>query len=201
MAKFGKIAAAGGKAVGAVERGTIAAWHKLVTLNDEIVAGMRQMFGEDLVLAGEAGRMPTVKTPKVNAGEVGNIKGDNILEARMKPEEVLTPKELQKLKDLAGYRETEGLPEYKYRQKTGTTAETEINGEKSQGVNTKTERERLNVDSSQARKATLEALQKIEKLKGVKYGDDLAQFLTHAEAQALMNAAEKAGGKLPQKMT
>lgn len=147
---------------------------------------------------GKAVPLSDIPNPK---SPFGSNKGDNVFEARIKPEEVLTPVELQKLKDLAGYRETEGLPNYEYKKPTGTAAEIEVNGQKSQGVNTRMERNKLGVDSRAMREQTLQDIQtKLGKLKGVKYGDNAAKFLTHAEAQSLMTAAEKAGGKLPEKM-
>jgi hypothetical protein len=75
------------------------------------------------------------------------------------------------------------LLEYEYKKPTRTVAETKVNGEKVQGHSTKIERKHLGGDHRALREQTLSEIQtKLDGLKGVKYADDAAKFLKHAEA-------------------
>ena len=112
----------------------------------------------------------------------------------------LSAEEQQAIRDIAAYRARSGMPEFKPNEPTGTVSVTTVNGKDVYGHSTTLERAHLGTDNRALREAALQEIQaQLGRFKGLKYGDPKLAFLTHAEAEALINA-QKEFGKLPEKM-
>jgi MafB19-like deaminase len=105
---------------------------------------------------------------------------------------------------IAAYRQTHGMPAIDLTPgtggPTGTVATVRLNGRDVYGLNTTLERQYLGVDTLAARQAVLTEIQQtLGKMQGATIARS-GQFLTHAEAQALMNA-QRQFGRLPERVT
>jgi hypothetical protein len=105
---------------------------------------------------------------------------------------------------IAAFRQQHGIPAIDLTPvtggPTGTVASVRVNGRDVFGLNTTLERQYLGVDTLAARRAVLQQIQKdLGKMQGATI-ERSGQFLTHAEAQALMNA-QREFGKLPERLT
>jgi MafB19-like deaminase len=105
---------------------------------------------------------------------------------------------------IAAFRQSHGIPQLDLTPTTGgptgTVATVRVNGRDIYGLNTTLERQYLGVDTLAARRAVLQQIQQqLGKLQGATI-ERSGQFLTHAEAQALMNAQRELG-KLPERLT
>ena len=116
----------------------------------------------------------------------------------------LSADELNAVQRIAQFRQLKSLPTLDLTPKTGgpsgTVAYVKEGGKEIYGLNTTLERDLLHVDTATIRNGVLKDIQtKLGKLQGATLGGR-AQFLTHAEAEALINAQRELG-KLPEKLT
>jgi hypothetical protein len=105
---------------------------------------------------------------------------------------------------IAAYRQAHGMPAIDLTPvtggPTGTVASVRVNGREIYGLNTTLERQYLGVDTLAARREVLQQIQQqLGKMPGATI-ERSAQFLTHAEAQALINA-HRTAGRLPERVT
>ena len=116
----------------------------------------------------------------------------------------LSAEERAALQRIVQFRQLKSIPPLDLTPKTGgptgTVAYVKEGGKEFYGLNTSLERDVLKIDTLALRKEVLEEIQtKLGKLKGATIAGR-GQFLTHAEAEALMNAQRELG-QLPKKMT
>jgi hypothetical protein len=116
----------------------------------------------------------------------------------------LTDDELKALQEIVRFRQLNSLPPLDLTPRTGgptgTVAYVKEGGKEFYGINTSLERDVLKIDTLALRKQTLEEIQtKLGKLPGATI-NGRGQFLTHAEAEALMKAQLELG-TLPKKLT
>jgi len=116
----------------------------------------------------------------------------------------LTSEEQQALSRIAAFRELHNIPALDLTPKTGgetgTAAYVRIGNKEFHGLSTTLEREYLKIDTLALRKQVLSDIQtQLGKLKGASINGS-GQFLTHAEAEALINAQRELG-TLPKKLT
>ena len=105
---------------------------------------------------------------------------------------------------IAAFRQAHGIPAIDLTPgtggQTGTVASVRVNGRDVFGLNTTLERQYLGVDTLAARREVLQQIQQqLGKMQGATI-DRAGQFLTHAEAEALMNA-QRQFGRLPERLT